>query len=159
MAKLKTPRRFLGLSSLGEEPKYVPLRTLTVSLYGLTFLFGVIYLISAGTDDLDDVGTGDAEMMKSNVYRYLAVITALTFVLVVMGFYDVSNSIFNILRLLIVVVLFIFVCMTIKPVIDLVETASTPKDGSGYAVAAFTLTFAAITSLLNLLEILRKSSS
>ena len=84
--------------------------------------------------------------------------TGLTLILLLMGFFNSYNNTFNIVRLGIIIVLLIFVCITITPVIDLTDSALTPKDGSGYAVAAFTITFAAITSIINLLEVLRKTS-
>ena len=96
--------------------------------------------------------------MKSNSFKFIAAITGLTLVLVLMEFFSTYNNTFNLARLGIIIALLVLVALTINPIVELTDAATSPKDGSNYSIAALTITFAGIASLINLLEVLRKSN-
>ena len=156
----RSPRR-LGtdlhsVSSLGQRPG-ADMRLATTLLYAMTVLFALIYIVTVGTDEVGDAADAG---MHGSPFNYICVVAGAALILFILEFYPSLNALMKLFRLGVLVVLLVFVALAINPVMNLSDAGSgggTRVEGIIYAFAALTITFAGLSSLLNLIEVFKNS--
>ena len=149
-AKLKT------ISNLGSRTELGTLRIVNITFFIITLFFGLIYFVTATTAEVGGSAI-DPDTIDS-LYLNIGVISASSFVLLIMEFYPAITDLMKFVRLCAVVILVVFVCLSFTPISKLSDDAiSNGEDAIVYVFGCLTVGFSAIAGLLNLLEIMRHS--
>tara|TARA_R110001592_G_scaffold207803_3_gene458777 strand:+ start:671 stop:1147 length:477 start_codon:yes stop_codon:yes gene_type:complete len=149
-AKLKT------ISNMGSRTELGTLRIVNITFFIITLFFGLIYFVTAATADV--AGNAIDVDVTSGLYLNIGVISATSFILLIMEFYPAITDLMKFVRLCTVVVLVVFVCLCFDPITQLADNATgSGEDAIVYVFASLTVGFSAIAGLLNVLEIMRHS--
>lgn len=156
MAK-SSPRKLAAnlksVSAYGDRAEGSNLRVASIMLYAFTIFAALIYIVTVGSSDLTDATNDD---MKSRAFEYICVIAGTAVVLLMIEFYPTLNDTMKLFRLGVVITSLVIVGLAIPKVVDLSDGA-TAQDGTVFAFASLALAFGGLASLINLMEIFRKS--
>ena len=165
MAKSSPKRVIKNISALGERPMNSHLRTASIVLYVTTLVFGFIFVICAGYEDL--ASNSNQKQMQTDAFTNLCIILGSCILLLIFEFYSSLNYTMKLIRLGVMVTLLVFVGLSVSPVQKLSKSyAETPHGGgvqepnqaSIFIFAALTLAAAGLGTLINLMEIMRKNT-
>jgi len=142
------------VSAYGDRAEHSHLRMATIMLYAFTIFTALIYIVTAGANDMEGT-TGDDEM-KGKAFTYICVIAGVSIILLMLEFYPTLNDTMKLFRLGVVITSLVFVGLAIPKVVDLSD-GTDAASGSKFSFAALTLAFGGLASLINIMEIFRKS--
>ena len=141
------------VSAYGDRAEHSHLRMATIMLYAFTIFTALIYVVTAGANDMEDT---PADEMKGKAFTYICVIAGVSIVLLMLEFYPTLNDTMKLFRLGVVITSLVFVGLAIPKVVDLSD-GTDAASGSKFSFAALTLAFGGLASLINIMEIFRKS--
>ena len=144
------------ISSLGSRSDLGTLRIISITLFVITLLFGMVYFVSASTADV--AGNAIDVDVKGSLYLNIGIISGACFALLVMEFYPLLSDLMKFIRLTLVILVVVFVCLSFSLITELADNATqSGEDTIVYVFASLTVGFASVAGLLNVLEIVRHS--